>query len=208
MSDLGRSPASYRGLVAHWRQHDASTPNRDLQNPPTQPGTSPARLAEQPRRQSPIVTDHRIRARTHQRWQATVTKRSGAPRPPPQAVRRAPTRRSAGFATQRSRCAAKRSPLRRVRQPPRIGRRDAQPWGPGRRSHAVWVRPRRCRLWAVDVVHRPTAASSQPVTGGHSFAGTAICSLRSAVVSAGGRTGEHVTVARAEAPSRTGGALR
>ena len=34
MSDLGRSPASCRGLVAHWRQHATSTPNRDLQNPP------------------------------------------------------------------------------------------------------------------------------------------------------------------------------
>jgi hypothetical protein len=33
MSDLGRSPASYRGLVAHWRQHATSTPNRDLQKP-------------------------------------------------------------------------------------------------------------------------------------------------------------------------------
>ncbi len=34
-----------------------------------------------------------------------------------------------------------------------------------------------------------------------------ICSSRSAVVSAGGRRGEHITVARAEAPSGTGGAL-
>ena len=79
----------------------------------------------------------------------------------------------------------------------RAPRRAAVGWL-GRRSHAVWVRPRCCWLWAVDVVHRPTAASSQPVTGGHSFAGTAICSLRSAVVSARCWTGEHVTVVWSE----------
>lgn len=64
MSDLGRSPASYRGLLAHWQQHATSTPNRDLQNLPAQPGHY-VQLTQHPPQQSPTVPDHGIRARTH-----------------------------------------------------------------------------------------------------------------------------------------------
>jgi hypothetical protein len=38
-------------------------------------------------------------------------------------------------------------------------------------------------------------------------AGTVICSSQSAVASAGGQRGKHVTVTRPESPSDTGGAL-
>ena len=58
MSDLGRSPASYRGLVAHWRQHATSTPNRDLQNP-LRPATAP-HLPRLRHAGTLTVTDHKF----------------------------------------------------------------------------------------------------------------------------------------------------
>lgn len=71
MSDLGRSPASYRGLVAHWRHHATSTPNRDLQNRPVPPGrySCPVR-----RTAMPAVTYRNRSQNSRQspsRWQAT-----------------------------------------------------------------------------------------------------------------------------------------
>lgn len=59
MSDLGRSPASYRGLAAHSRQHASSSPNRDLQKagvPLRSPDHPAARSAETSCQLSPGVT--------------------------------------------------------------------------------------------------------------------------------------------------------
>jgi hypothetical protein len=63
VSDLGRSPASYRGLVAHWRQHATSTQIVIFQTCPANPGHSEL-LTKPPRQQSLTVADHGIRART------------------------------------------------------------------------------------------------------------------------------------------------
>jgi hypothetical protein len=72
VSDLGRSPASYRGLVAHWRQHATSTPNRDLQNQPVPPGhqSCPVRQTAMP------AVTYRDRSQNSRQspcsWQATA----------------------------------------------------------------------------------------------------------------------------------------
>jgi hypothetical protein len=145
VSDLGRSPASYRSLVAHWRQHATSTPNRDLQSPPSQTGTTPTRLAEPPRQQSHIVTDHRIRARTHhagKRHGASGCGRPPAAQPaksPPTATWRSslwpPTRpHPAGQRSARMAAASRQPTAGHCHDPRRSARRTGHRWGPSGRA--------------------------------------------------------------------------